>query len=70
MKVNVYILYTSGITSAQDLSPEKKLHKRLFNESYYSVDLLPVNNISSIINVSFGFELIKIVDVVSRLFIY
>lgn len=47
----------------ENLSFEKKLHKRLFNESYYSVDLLPVENLSSTINVSFGFDLTKIVQV-------
>ena len=54
-----------GITLGEDLSPEKKLHKRLFNDSYYSVDLLPLTNLSSTINVSFGFDLVKIVNVVS-----
>lgn len=45
------------------LSAEKRLHKRLFNESYYSVDLLPRHNLSTTINVQFALELIKIVEV-------
>ena len=60
---------TLGIPD-ENLSFEKKLHKRLFNESYYSVDLLPVENLSSTINVSFGFDLTKIVQVVSASFIF
>ena len=60
-------LCTLGITFGEALSPEKRLHKRLFNDSYYSVDLLPLDNVSSTINVSFGFELIKIVHMVSKL---
>ena len=59
-------LCTLGITLGEDLSPEKKLHKRLFNGSYYSVDLLPLTNLSSTIKVSFGFDLVKIVNVVSK----
>ena len=66
LEVTFYFLCTLGITLGEDLSPEKKLHKRLFNDSYYSVDLLPLNSLSSTINVSFGFELIKIVNVVSE----
>ena len=46
---------------------EQRLHKRLFNSSYYSVDLLPIHNYSDVINISFGFELVKIVEVVSHL---
>lgn len=42
---------------------EQRLHKRLFNSTYYSVDLLPIHNYSDVINISFGFELVKIVEV-------
>lgn len=62
----MYFLCTLGITLGEDLSPEKKLHKRLFNDSYYSIDLLPLTNLSSTVNVSFGFDLVKIVNVVSK----
>ena len=53
----------------ENLTFEQLLHKRLFNSSYYSVDLLPRNNKNGVINVLFGFELVKIVDVVSQPFI-
>ena len=66
VEVSLYFLCTLGITLGEDLTPEKKLHKRLFNDSYYSVDLLPLTNLSSTINVSFGFDLVKIVNVVSE----
>ena len=66
LDVSVYFLCTLGITFGEDLSAEKKLHKRLFNDSYYSVDLLPLTNLSSTINVSFGFDLVKIVNVVCK----
>lgn len=46
------------------LTSEQKLHKRLFNSSYYSVDLLPRYNNSGKIKIEFGFELVKIVEVV------
>ena len=47
------------------MSHERKLHKKLFNSSdYYSVDLLPRLNKSHVINIWFGFELVKIVEVV------
>lgn len=49
----------------EDFSLEKKLYKWLFNDSYYSVDLLLLINFLSIINVFFGFDLVKIVNVVS-----
>jgi len=64
IEVSMYFLWTLGITLGEKLSPEKRLHKRLFNDSYYSVDLLPLTNLSSTINVSFGFDLVKIVNVV------
>ena len=62
----MYFLCTLGLKLGEDLGPEKKLHKRLFNDSYYSVDLLPLTNLSSTINVWFGFDLVKIVNVVSE----
>ena len=66
----VFNLFILGIAASDArLSAEKRLHKRLFNESYYSVDLLPRHNLSTIINVQFALELIKIVEVVSVSFI-
>ena len=53
------------------VSHERKLHKRLFNSSdYYSVDLLPRLYKSHVINIWFGFELVKIVEVVRFLTIF
>lgn len=64
------IYFILGIAASDArLSAEKRLHKRLFNESYYSVDLLPRHNLSTTINVQFALELIKIVEVVSVSFI-
>ena len=62
----------SFIGSRNDyVSHERKLHKRLFNSSdYYSVDLLPRLDKSQVINVWFGFELVKIVEVVRFLTIF
>lgn len=50
---------------SENLTFEQQLHKRLFNSSYYSVDLLPRNDNNAAINVLFGFEVVKIVEVVS-----
>lgn len=47
----------------ENLTFEQKLHKRLFNSTYYSTDLLPRRSHSAVIDISFGFELVKIVDV-------
>ena len=62
----------SFIGSRNDyVSHERKLHKRLFNSSdYYSVDLLPRLDKSHVINIRFGFELVKIVEVVRFLTIF
>ena len=56
-----------GCHPNENLTFEQQLHKRLFNSTYYSTDLLPRTSHSAAIDVSFGFELVKIVEVVSSI---
>ena len=66
--IQFWFSYLEGGHPNENLTFEQKLHKRLFNSTYYSTDLLPRTSHSAAIDVSFGFELVKIVEVVS--FIY
>lgn len=54
---------SKGYLNGENLTFDQKLHKRLFNSTYYSVDIIPRTDQSAAIDVLFGFELIKIVDV-------
>lgn len=62
--IAIHFFFLEG-TLDENVNFEQKLHKKMFNSSYYSVDLLPRKNSSQAINVWFGFQLIKIVEVVS-----